>query len=168
MMQGHVVPQWDIEYLKNLPFIESNYSSKKFNALNNLANPGDASRYQMSLYQLRDQENNPNFKFIHESFPWLKNKKCQINKLSPGNILPRHSDVYKFYNETFNISDDSKIFKVLIFVEDWSSGHYVEIKDHGFANWKAGDWISFRLTDLHLTANLGVKDRYAIQITGTI
>lgn len=168
MMQGHIVPQWDLDYIKNLDYIESDYNSKKYNAVNNLLDQNDSNRYNMSLWQVRDQETNTNFDFIHTAFPQIKNKKCQINKLLPGNIIPRHSDVYKFYNETFNVFDDSKIFRVLIMVEDWHPGHYIEIENYGFVNWQAGDWVGFKLSDLHLTANLGHTDRYAIQLTGTL
>lgn len=168
MMQGHITPTWDLRYIQELSYTLSNYNSKKFNAINDLVDPNDADRYNTSLWQIRDQENVPEFSFIHTMFPWIKNKKCQVNKLTPGNVVPRHRDVYKFYNETFNIFDNSKIFRVLIMVEDWKPGQYIEIENQGFTNWKSGNWIGFYLTDLHLTANLGVDERYAIQITGTI
>lgn len=167
-MRGHIEPQWDMAYIQQLPYVESDYNSKKYNAVNNLVDHDDANKYKMSLWQIKDQETNPNLEFIHSLFPEIKNKKCQVNKLTPGNIIPRHTDVYKFYNETFGIYDNSKIFRVLIMTEDWKPGHYVEVEDYGFVNWKAGDWLGFYLTDCHMTANLGHSDRYAIQITGTL
>jgi len=168
MMQGHIAPQWDLDYIKNLDYIDSNYNSKKFNALNNLVDHEDLTRYQIVLGQVQDQETNPALSFIHHDFNWITNKKCQINKLTPGNVIPKHSDVYNYYNKKYNIIDNSKIFRILIMIEDWQSGHYLEIKDRGFTNWQAGDWVGFRLSDPHMTANLGHTNRYVIQITGTI
>ena len=36
MMQGHIVPQWDLDYIKNLDYIESDYNSKKYNKCQNI------------------------------------------------------------------------------------------------------------------------------------
>jgi hypothetical protein len=54
----------------------------------------------------------------------------------------------------------------MVMLDDWQSGQYIEIADFGFTNWTAGDWIGFKLSDLHMTANLGHSNRYMMIITG--
>ena len=55
----------------------------------------------------------------------------------------------------------------MVFLEDWRSGHIMEVDDQQLTGWKAGDWVGWRYDTPHLAANLGTTDRYTLQITGT-
>lgn len=89
-----------------------------------------------------------------------------LYKMAPGRILPNHSDTYKMYKKVLGI-DHNRIFRIIVFLEDWQSGHILEVDKKLVAGWKAGDWIGWRFDTQHLAANLGITDRYTLQITGT-
>lgn len=166
MMRGHIQPTWDLEDIKQLKLVGKSYSLSNSNALSDLFDPEDAQRYNTSVWQIKDLEGDIKFFSIYKEFNWLKQIKVQVNRLDPGNVLPKHKDVYKFYNELTGINDNSKISRVMVMLDDWQSGQYIEIANFGFTNWTAGDWISFKLSDLHMTANLGHSSRYIMIITG--
>jgi hypothetical protein len=53
-------------------------------------------------------------------------------------------------------------------MEDWASGHYLEMNGQPFTGWRAGDWVSWRDDFLYLAANIGQTDKYTLQLTGTV
>lgn len=171
MINGHVYPSWDIDYIKSINYTLYDYNdhSRDLKAFNGLYDEKDFTRYtNMKLNQSLDHENDKNLEFLDTEFSWLKNKKVQINRLDPGAILPKHYDTYQYYNDLYNIQDNTKIFRILLTLENWQSGQYIEIKNKGYVNWVAGDWFGFNLSDYHLVANLGHVDRYALIMTGTL
>jgi hypothetical protein len=60
------------------------------------------------------------------------------------------------------------IRRAVVFLEDWSPGHYAEYIDEPFVNWKAGDTVEWSYDTPHMAANLGVQPRYTLQITGHV
>ncbi len=89
-----------------------------------------------------------------------------FHKIKPGNFLGIHSDKFSFFKQTYNISDSSKIKRVIIFVEDSQDGHILIVNNKCYINWKKGEYVSWTGSDPHLAANLGVCDRYTLQVTG--
>ena len=57
--------------------------------------------------------------------------------------------------------------RIIVFLEDWQSGHYLEINGEPIIEWSAGDWVGWNYDTPHLAANIGMTDRYTMQITGT-
>jgi alpha-ketoglutarate-dependent taurine dioxygenase len=53
-------------------------------------------------------------------------------------------------------------------LEDWLSGLYAEYDNEPFVNWRAGDCVIWNYNVTHMAANLGVRPRYTLQITGHI
>jgi hypothetical protein len=53
-------------------------------------------------------------------------------------------------------------------LEDWKPGHYLEIDGVGVVNWVAGDYFMWESNVPHAAANIGIEDRYTLQITGTV
>jgi hypothetical protein len=80
-------------------------------------------------------------------------------------IIPVHGDNYKLYREIFNCKLND-INRIIIFLEDWKSGHYFELDGEPFVNWKAGDYFIWNGDLEHMAANIGIEDRYTLQITG--
>jgi len=107
------------------------------------------------------------FGVINEHFQWLKNKHFQINLFKPGAVGPMHIDHYPYYNDLYKIKDESKLMRIILFLQDWKNGHYFEVSDVGIVNWVAGDWVAFNFSEPHCLANIGSKNRYTLQITGT-
>ena len=91
-----------------------------------------------------------------------------VQKMSPGMILPYHSDKYGYYRSQHPGLKIENIKRVIVFLEDWKAGHISEINGESHSNWKRGDWISWTGETPHLAANLGFEDRYTLQITGII
>jgi hypothetical protein len=43
----------------------------------------------------------------------------------------------------------------------------LEIDGNPITKWSAGDWVGWNYDTQHLAANIGMTDRYTMQITGT-
>lgn len=99
-------------------------------------------------------------------FPWV-NQGAALFCMYTGDILPNHQDHFTTYKKSFAISDVSKIWRAILFMEDWQSGHYFEIAGRPVVDWKKGDFVRFNFDVPHMAYNMGTKPRYTLQITGT-
>jgi UDPglucose 6-dehydrogenase len=97
----------------------------------------------------------------------LKNQTYSFYKMVPGESMPRHIDHYRTYQQLFD-ADYKNVRRVLVMLENWKPGHYLEINGQGIVNWVAGDWFMWESDTPHAAANIGVDDRYTLQITGTV
>ena len=90
-------------------------------------------------------------------------------RMDTGTVLPEHSDRYVKYIDLFNLhKQEHQIRRAIVFLEEWSSGHYSECAGEPYVNWHAGDVIEWQYDTPHLAANLGLTPRYTLQITGHI
>jgi hypothetical protein len=90
-------------------------------------------------------------------------------RMSSGTILPVHRDTYKRYIELFNLKGrEHTIHRAIVFLEDWASGHYLEIDGAPIIKWAAGDVVTWCYDAPHMAANMGLTPRYTLQITGHI
>jgi len=80
-------------------------------------------------------------------------------------ILPVHGDDYKLYREKFKV-ELVDCYRILVFLEDWKSGHYFEFNNRPVVDWKSGDYFIWNDKVPHMAANIGIDDRYTLQITG--
>lgn len=103
---------------------------------------------------------------ISNSFD-LKNPTATLYCMTPGTILPNHKDLYLKYKEIFSLGKNySDIFRVIVFLEDWKSGHYLEVDEVPIVNWKKGNYVMWKYDAQHIAANIGSENRYTLQITG--
>lgn len=168
MIFGHIKPQWDLDYIKNMEFVDYNYNSGQYKTPLEYIDKQDLNRYNIHLQQIRNQEDNQQFSSILKEFSWLTDIKLQVNCQEPGAVIPRHTDVYRYYRETFNLAPTDPAIRILVMLEDWQSGQYLEISERGFTNWRAGDWFGFDLLEMHMSANLGSVLRYLVQLNGRV
>ena len=56
--------------------------------------------------------------------------------------------------------------RVLLFVDDWHWGHFLQVGNQVVSNWKKGDIYSWKSDRYHLATNSGITKRYTIAITG--
>lgn len=120
-----------------------------------------------SLYDMRfDQP--PWMPTVLENFTDWKNVGWCMYEMSPGLILPNHSDLYVKYREVYGVTDPTTIWRALVMIEDWQSGHYLEVDNTPVGQWKAGDTFVWNYDTLHLAANMGTTKRYTLQITGIV
>ena len=90
-------------------------------------------------------------------------------RMPTGTVLPVHSDLYKRYVEVFNLQGrEHTIHRAIILLEDWKSGHYLELMGNPIVNWKAGQVVEWAYDAPHMAANIGLEDRYTLQITGHV
>jgi hypothetical protein len=88
-------------------------------------------------------------------------------RMDTGTVLPVHADTYKKYIELYNLKGkEHTIRRAIIFLEDWKSGHYLEIDNVPYTNWKQGDSYYWIYDKPHMAANIGLEPRYTLQITG--
>ena len=106
---------------------------------------------------------------------WTKNISKELNlkdcgysfyRMKTNNIIPTHVDHYSTYTRIFK-KDIKDVIRAIVFLEDWKSGHYFEIDNHAITNWRAGDYCVWTYKVPHFAANIGLEDRYTLQITGT-
>lgn len=105
---------------------------------------------------------------FEEQLKW-RNICTSYYRMDPGTILPEHSDTYKRYVELHNLQlYRNHIHRAIVFLEDWSSGHYLEVAGEPIVKWSAGDVVTWEYDIPHLAANMGYTPRYTLQITGHI
>jgi len=100
--------------------------------------------------------------FPFERFSW------SCYRMTPGCVLPAHRDTYDRFKLVHGLETTHSVVRAIVFLEDWASGHYLEMNGIPFTEWRAGDWVSWHDDFLHLAANMGQTDRYTLQLTGTV
>jgi hypothetical protein len=84
-----------------------------------------------------------------------------------GTVMPNHSDLYRRYIELFNLTGrETTIRRALVLLEDWKSGHYLEVMGSSVVEWSAGTVLQWTYDTPHMAANIGLEDRYTLQVTG--
>lgn len=90
-------------------------------------------------------------------------------RMRTGTVMPVHQDFYRRYIELFDLKGrEHTIRRALVLLEDWCPGHYLEVDGRPFVNWRAGDTVEWIYDTPHMAANIGLQDRYTLQITGHI
>jgi hypothetical protein len=87
-------------------------------------------------------------------------------KMVTCDILPLHQDKYNRYRKMFDITDPSVIWRCIVFLEDWKSGHYIEVDGEPIVKWRRGDYVMWNNDVEHFAGNFGTEPRYTVQITG--
>jgi hypothetical protein len=161
----HINHFWDDEY-KNL-----NYIQEPFNDPDNVARwvtQGYSGTFTGWMCDMRNPQPSWNQKFIDifETKGW-KDIGTSYYRMNTGTVLPNHSDLYKKYIKLFNLQGrENFIYRAIIFLEDWESGHYAEYNKDPFVGWRAGDCVIWQYDTPHMAANMGLLPRYTLQITG--
>jgi hypothetical protein len=81
-------------------------------------------------------------------------------------MFPVHQDHYVSYQQKFDITDPTAIWRCIVFLEDWKSGHYMEVDGEPIVAWKKGDYVMWNYDVPHFAGNFGMEPRYTMQITG--
>jgi len=92
-------------------------------------------------------------------------KSVALNKTPAGNILPLHKDEYKVFMEKNDIQDINSIYRFIVFLEDSKPGHFMQIGKKIYSQWQSGDYVGWQGETLHAAYNLGIEDRYTLQVT---
>ena len=166
-MLTNIVPFW------NESFKELDYVSEPFNDQISVASwlhAGYANKFTGAMCDMRKAQPVWNDKIIEyfAKLGWQDIGTCYY-RMSPGTILPLHRDTYRRYIDIHNLDGKAHtIRRAIIFLEDWQSGHYLELNNEPIVNWKKGDIVMWEYAEPHLAANMGLTNRYTLQITGHI
>jgi hypothetical protein len=162
--QGHLEPWWGLKH-RELP-----YTNEPFNdmvSLNEWRNLGyTQTKFTGDMYDMR-QEETPWLSKFKDHFPFQA-LSWSVYKMTPGCVLPEHGDTYDRFIKVHELPGRDAVVRIIVFLEDWASGHYLEMNKTPILNWKAGDWVCWRSDFLHLAANIGKTDRYTLQLTGIL
>jgi len=159
-------PWWTLQDLEDLEYV-----NEPFNDPDSLALWKSLGYTQTTftgdLYDMRKTELYWISKFKRiDACMHLKNVSWAFYRMKPGTTLPKHSDTYKRFVQIHNIDNIDNIQRTVVFLEDWQSGHYFEINNTPIINWKKGQTVTWRGGTEHLAANVGMTNRYTLQITG--
>lgn len=158
---------WDDEFKK------LNYVTEEFNDPESMAKwtaLGYQNKFTGAMCDMRSPQPSWNDKFlkIYQELGW-KDIGTSYYRMSTGTILPTHSDLYVRYVTLHNLQgQEQRIRRAVVFLEDWKPGHYSEIDGQGMVNWKAGCTLEWQYDTPHSAANIGIEDRYTLQITGWV
>lgn len=160
--RGSIIPWWSflhrtLDY-RNEPFNDPE-SEARWRELGYTQ-----TKFTGDMYDMRRPEPDwiapfrKHFQFVN--FSW------SFYRMSPGTTLPEHSDTYVRFKEIYHVPNDQDVVRVVVFLDDWQSGHYFEIAGHPIVQWRVGDWVMWKNDCPHIAANVGSSDRYTLQITG--
>ena len=158
--RGKITVHWKDEY-KNFPYFYKPANNK------------DIEQWRKNGYTHKkftgemfcDQQNLPEWTMLISEEIGLKNCGFTFYKMHTGIIMPQHIDHFETYCKIFNVHR-SNVFRAIIALEDWKQGHYFEIDGVPIVDWKRGDYVMWSSDTPHNAANIGLEDRYTLQITG--
>lgn len=162
----HIQPKWNISEFYNLDYFLTTHKDQK---LLDLYEKLGHSKNHMTLYNCHEPSFIPSCvnNYIKLKFDFLDNIAVAINYFKPGQYLPPHTDIFGKYIKIYNVEFE-KIVRYVIMLDDGYDGQILQIKDDTFSNWKSGDCFGWKCDESHAFYNMSMKDRYAVQLTGTL
>ena len=166
---GHIEPFWDEQY-KDLKYVKEPFNDQ--DKVDEWKRKGYVHPdYLYTGMLCKHGEKHPTWspkiiEWLEKDFGW-SDVGVNYYRMETGVILPIHRDIYKQYTELFNITLQ-QVERVLLFMEDWRSGHYFEVDGNPIMDYKAGDYAWWRGDVEHMAANIGKGYRYTLQLTGHV
>jgi hypothetical protein len=156
---------WDDEF-KRLDYIQEPFNDSD-NVQQWLAQ-GYQPKICGSMADMRGPQPSWNDRFIQyfESLGW-QDIGTSYYRMTSGTVMPVHQDRYVKYIDLFDLQgQEHRIRRALVLLEDWRPGHYLEVDGEPFVKWSAGTVVEWKYDIPHMAANIGLEDRYTLQITG--
>lgn len=138
-------------YVRTVPFVAKNFDHLDKNFYNR-----DYLLQSFNEELPNPQEFKDALNVKHGSVAWA----CIL----PNVILPTHRDTFYTLRQEYNV-DVTECYRYLIFLEDWSFGHYVGFENTGITHWQAGDVWMFDSTELHYAVNASNVPFHSCQIS---
>jgi hypothetical protein len=158
---------WDNEF-KTLDYIQEPFNDTA--SVEQWLNQGYQNKICGELCDMRHRLPDWVSKFIdmYQAHGW-QDIGLAFYRMPTGTVMPVHKDLYKRYIELFNLQGcEQSIHRALVLLEDWRPGHYLEVDGVPYVDWKAGQTVEWIYDTPHMAANIGLEDRYTLQITGHI
>ena len=172
-MATHVVSEYTIERFWDDQYKTIGYVQEPFNdpaSVEQWLAQGYANQFCGELADMRHQLPlwTQQFVNLYEAKGW-QDVGIAFYRMRTGTVMPVHSDLYKRYVERFELQGkETSIRRALMLLEDWKPGHYLEVNGRGYVHWAAGFTVEWSYDTPHMAANIGLQDRYSLQITGHI
>ena len=122
---------------------------------------------QTQFYQYFSDEYPKIFKKIIE-FSKLDLATSSIIKQYPGNILPWHYDTHVNFKSKVQGLKNIEIIRYMVFLTDWSWGHYFAVGNSVIHQWRKGDVITWKNHMHHCGSNSGMVPKMTMNITGVV
>lgn len=163
------------DYNLNIPdnsFVALEYAVEQFNNSDDVARwvtQGYATKFTGAMCDMRKPQ--PTWtcelvKFFTDTLGW-QDVGTSFYRMDTGTVLPVHADTYKKYVELYDLQGrEDTICRAIVFLENWRSGHYLEIDNTPVVDWERGDVFLWKYDAPHMAANIGLMPRYTLQITG--
>ena len=165
LIKGHIKPFWNDQY-QSLAYHREPFNDNQ--SLELWRKQGLTGTLEGEMADMRNPQPYWNHMFMEyfQARGW-KHVMTSYYRMSKGNQLPRHSDLYKRYVEVFNLQGkETSIWRAIVYLEDWQEGHWSVYDNDRLESWKAGDWYAWNWDYPHAAGNDGDKYRYTLQITG--
>lgn len=172
-MATHVVNKYNLPVFWNNEFKTLDYIQEPFNDPTSVAlwlSQGYHTKITGDLCDMRHRLPTWSQKFmdIYTELGW-KDIGLAFYRMPTGTVMPVHGDLYKRYIELFDLQGrEQSIRRALVLLEDWKPGHYLEVVGHPYVDWQAGTTVEWNYDAPHSAANIGLEDRYTLQITGHV
>ena len=156
---------WDDEF-KHLDYIQEPFND--YDDVQRWIAQGYQPKICGSMADMRGQQPSWNPKFLQyfAELGW-KDIGTSYYRMTSGTVMPVHQDRYVKYIDLFRLrGQEHNIRRALVLLQDWRSGHYLEVEACPFVNWQAGTVVEWIYDTPHMAANIGLEPRYTLQVTG--
>lgn len=161
----NIEPLWNIDEYKILNYKLDVHKDEHDNQI--YIEAGHLAQ-SLSLYNYFEPNPMPDsIEYIKSFFNKLSNISVAINLFKPGQYMPIHYDRFESYKHYHNLKNAS-ICRYMVMLEDNQPGQMLQIGNSVYNIWQAGAVFGWCNYDLHTFYNLSLRDRYAVQITGTL
>ena len=161
--RGHISRFWNIDDVKKFDYVRQPIMDSEIEAWKSQGYDYVKS-FSGSMYDSRNPM--PEWVKRFDNIFDLKNMTYNFYKMQQLEIMPVHVDHFQTYMKLFNVEYENAV-RILVMMEDWKPGHYLEVDGVGIVNWVAGDYFMWDSDVPHAASNIGTEDRYTLQITGT-
>jgi hypothetical protein len=158
---------WDDEY-KSLEYIQEPFNNSE--DVSRWLSQGYQAKICGDLCDMRSPQPSWNNQFVEhfESMGW-KDIGTAYYRMTSGTVMPVHEDRYVKYIDLFDLQgQEQTIRRAIVLLEDWQSGHYLEVMGQPYVKWHAGTVVEWTYDTPHMAANIGLTPRYTLQITGHV
>lgn len=161
----HILKFWDNEF-KHIDYVNEPFNDP--DTVSQWLDQGYADRFCGDLADMRHHLPHwiSRFVEIYQAKGW-QDVGIAFYRMRTGTVMPVHKDLYRRYVERFNLKGrEGSIRRALLLLEDWQPGHYLEVNGRAYVHWTAGFTVEWPYDTPHMAANIGLQDRYSLQITG--
>jgi hypothetical protein len=166
-MIGNIKPFWSLEDVIDLPYKLGDHQDESL--IDKYVRYGHSAAC-MTLWNFFYTDNPlPDLcQRMHDTWTDLSKISIAINRLTPGQYLPMHHDLYQRYRRIHGLDKSTHIRRIIVMIEDSQPGQICQVGHTVYGRWLAGDWFDWIDETPHAVYNFSLQDRYAWQITGVL